>query len=136
MRLLPLPSAASCNVPHPLSGPPCCVPSCSFVALEQHMNKAGVTTFYDSVCGIPLFRAPMNRTFAAFLADTTEHGWPSFRPAELVAGNVLPVDANGFIYSKCGTHLGSFLPDAQGARWCLDISCLAGNPAKPYASTQ
>jgi hypothetical protein len=28
------------------------------------VNKTGVTTFYDSVCGIPLFRAPVGRTFA------------------------------------------------------------------------
>ena len=36
---------------------------------------AGVTTFYDSVCGLPLFKAPVNRTLAEFEADTQEHGW-------------------------------------------------------------
>ena len=41
-------------------------------------------------------------------------------------------DANkttGFVTSKCGTHLGSFLPDQQGARWCIDLSCIAGSRA-------
>jgi len=98
------------------------------IQLFSHLDSSGVTTFYDSVCGIPLFRAPMGRTFADFQADTTEHGWPSFRPAELVQGNVLTDKTTGFVTSKCGTHLGSFLPDARGARWCLDLSCLAGKP--------
>merc|ERR1712194_765122 len=49
----------------------------------------GVTTFFDSVCGLPLFRAPLNRSLDDFKADTDEHGWPSFRLAEVVAGNVV-----------------------------------------------
>jgi len=89
----------------------------------------GVTTFYDPVCGLPLFRAPMNRTMAEFKADTDEHGWPSFRSAEVVAENV-HTEEGGFVYSKCGTHLGSFLPDAKGSRWCMDLSCVSGNPVK------
>ena len=84
-------------------------------------------TFYDSVCGVPLFRAPLNRTFAEFKAETDEYGWPSFRTAEMIAENVV-TDKDGFVFSKCGTHLGSFLPDAKGDRWCIDLSCLAGNP--------
>ncbi len=54
------------------------------IALFSKVDAAGITTFFDSVCGVPLFRAPQNRTFAAWVADTTEHGWPSFRPAEWV----------------------------------------------------
>jgi len=87
----------------------------------------GETTFYDSVCGVPLFRAPVNRSLADFQADTDEHGWPSFRSAEVVLEHV-HTDASGFVYSSCGTHLGSYLPDAQGPRWCMDLSCIAGNP--------
>ncbi|CAE8632493.1 unnamed protein product [Polarella glacialis] len=92
----------------------------------------GLTTFYDSACGIPLFRAPVNRTMAEFQADTDEHGWPSFRKEEVVAENV-KVDEHGFVYSSCGTHLGSFLPDDKGARWCMDLSCIAGNPPQESA---
>jgi hypothetical protein len=87
------------------------------------------TTFYDSSCGIPLFVVPRGRTFADFKADTTEHGWPSFRAAELVPGSSYIVNATGEVLSKCGTHLGSYLPDSKGPRWCLDLSCVSGNPA-------
>jgi len=98
------------------------------VALFKHMNKNGTTTFYDSVCGIPLFVVPQGRTMAEFEADTTEHGWPSFRKEEIVAGNSLIVNETGEVLSKCGTHLGSYLPDDKGPRWCLDLSCVSGNP--------
>jgi len=96
------------------------------VSLFSKMTKGGVTTFYDSVCGLPLFRAPMNRTQAEFEEDTNEHGWPSFRPAEVVSENVVTDKASGYVTSKCGTHLGSYLPDSKGARWCMDLSCIAG----------
>jgi len=98
------------------------------VQLFDSMNQKGETTFYDSVCGLPLFTVPKGRTLADFEADTTEHGWPSFRTEELHADNVV-TDKDGFVYSKCGTHLGSYLPDDKGPRWCLDLSCLSGNPA-------
>ena len=98
------------------------------IMLFSKLDK-GVTTFYDSVCGLPLFRAPVNRTLADFEADTQEHGWPSFRPAEVVAENVVTDKTSGFVTSKCGTHLGSYLPDARGPRWCMDLSCISGNAA-------
>merc|ERR1712028_157594 len=98
----------------------------SIAAVEK---SSGVTTFYDSVCGVPLFRAPVNRTLAEFEADTTEHGWPSFRPAEVVTEHVVTDKTTGLVTSSCGTHLGSFLPDSAGARWCMDLSCVSGNQA-------
>merc|ERR1719253_44341 len=97
------------------------------VQLFKHL-EAGTTTFYDSVCGVPLFIAPKGRSLADFEADTTEHGWPSFRPEE-VTEHVLTNKTSGFVTSSCGTHLGSYLPDAKGPRWCMDLSCIAGNPA-------
>lgn len=63
------------------------------------------TTFFDSVCGLAVFRTPVGRSLAEFKADTTEHGWPSFRSAEVVAENVLTNKTSGLVYSKCGTHL-------------------------------
>jgi len=104
------------------------------IMLFSELDKnTGVTTFYDSVCGIPVFRAPVNRTLAEFEADTNEHGWPSFRPEEVVTENVITnvtdPTANGPVQSKCGTHLGSYLPDGKGPRWCIDLSCIAGNKA-------
>merc|ERR1712028_113993 len=77
----------------------------------------------------PLFRAPVNRTLAEFEADTTEHGWPSFRPAEVETEHVVTDKTTGLVTSSCGTHLGSFLPDSAGARWCMDLSCVSGNQA-------
>jgi len=101
------------------------------IQLFSVLEKAsGVTTFYDSVCGVPLFRAPMNRTLKEFEADTNEHGWPSFRPAEVVGEHVMTNKSSGSVTSSCGTHLGSFLPDKQGARWCMDLSCISGQPLK------
>jgi len=97
------------------------------IALYSKLED-GVTTFYDSVCGKPLFQAPVNRSLADFKADTDEHGWPSFRKAEVVSDNVLTDQDTGFVTSVCGTHLGSYLPDEEGPRWCMDLSCLAGNP--------
>lgn len=103
------------------------------IALYSRLD-AGVTTFYDSVCGLPLFRAPLNRSLAAFKADTDEHGWPSFRTAEVVAANVVTDVKSGLVSSRCGTHLGSYLPDGAGPRWCMDLSCIAGAPAGSPAS--
>ena len=54
-----------------------------FVNLYGEMNANGTTTFYDSVCGIPLFEAPKGRSLEEFQADTDEHGWPSFREVRL-----------------------------------------------------
>ena len=101
------------------------------VDLYGAMAQAGgsPTTFYDAACGLPVYVAPRNRTMAEFMADTNEHGWPSFRPPEIVEENIVIVDG-GDVYSKCGTHLGSYLPDDQGPRHCIDLVCVSGNPAK------
>jgi len=99
------------------------------IQLFAVLNKtSGVHTFYDSACGVPVFRAPINRTMAEFEEDTNEHGWPSFRDGEVILENVRTHKDTGYVISSCNTHLGSFLPDAQGSRWCIDLSCISGNP--------
>ena len=95
------------------------------IALFSHLSDP-VTIFYDSASGIPLFRAPVNRTLADFEADTKEHGWPSFRAAEVIANHVIV--SGGLVASATGTHLGSYLPDDKGPRWCIDLSCISGMP--------
>lgn len=85
-------------------------------------------TFYDSVCGVPLFTAPVGRSLAEWQAESTAHGWPSFRPAEIVDQNVVQY-ANGEVRSVCGTHLGHNIPDDKGARYCIDLVCISGYPA-------
>jgi len=91
------------------------------------MNQTSPTVFFDSSCGLPVFIAPINRTFADFKADTTNHTWPSFRPGEIFLENVVINATTGDIRSKCGTHLGSLDPDARGERYCIDLSCISGN---------
>ena len=36
--------------------------------VSTKLPASGVTTFYDSVCGAPLFRAPVGRSLADFQA--------------------------------------------------------------------
>jgi len=91
-------------------------------------TKSDSTVFYDSACGLPLFRSPINRTLGDFQDDTNEHGWPSFRTGEVYGDNVITDFSTGDVRSSCGTHLGSYLPDEAGARWCIDLSCVSGNP--------
>lgn len=95
------------------------------IQLFSALDATSATVFYDSVCGVPLFRTPVNRSLADFEADTNEHGWPSFRTGE-VTEHVKTDRTTGAVTSSCGTHLGSFLPDDKGDRWCIDLSCIAG----------
>lgn len=84
------------------------------------------TVFYDSVCGIPLFIAPRGRSFEEFKKESLDHGWPSFRPDELVSENVI-IHPDGRMESRCLTHLGHNLPDDRD-RYCIDLVCMAGEP--------
>ena len=47
------------------------------------VDRAGETSFFDSVTGKLLFVAPRGRSFAQFEAESRAHGWPSFRDAEV-----------------------------------------------------
>ena len=54
------------------------------VRFFEGLNQSAVTTFFDSVCGLPLFRAPVGRSFAQWESESIDHGWPSFRTAETI----------------------------------------------------
>lgn len=95
------------------------------VDLYKKLNPSGTTTFYDTVCGIPLFTAPIGRSFAQWHAEAEEHGWPSFRSQEVHMENIKLGD-DGEVISSCGTHLGSNLPDENGDRYCIDLVCISG----------
>ena len=101
-----------------------------YVNLYKEMNQNGTTNFYDAQCGALLFTAPVGRSFADFQADTNEHGWPSFRPKEIHLENFNQSKwmSGDHVYTNCGTHLGTFLPDATSDRWCMDICGISGNP--------
>lgn len=103
--------------------------------LFGHLNASGVAIFYDSVCGKPLFQAPIGRSFAAWKAESEAHGWPSFRPAELIKDNVV-ILPSGEMRSVCGTHLGHNLPDGIDDRYCIDLVCIAGFPQESSSMRQ
>mmetsp|Transcript_46651 Transcript_46651/g.98994 ORF Transcript_46651/g.98994 Transcript_46651/m.98994 type:complete len:173 (+) Transcript_46651:197-715(+) len=84
-------------------------------------------TFYDSNTGKALFHAPRGRTMEQFLAESRNHGWPSFRDAE-VNWDYVRVLPNGETVSVDGTHLGHNLPDKNGSRYCINLVCVAGRP--------
>jgi hypothetical protein len=61
--------------------------------------------FYDSNTGEKLYTAPLDRSWADFIAESKKHGWPSFRDNE-VNWDVVRVLKNGETVSVDGTHLG------------------------------
>jgi peptide methionine sulfoxide reductase MsrB len=65
----------------------------------------------------------------AFLKESQEHGWPSFRDEEVVWDN-LRVLKDGETVGTAGTHLGHNLPDAKGNRYCINLVSIAGNPTE------
>lgn len=88
------------------------------------------TTFYDSVSGKPLFRAPVGRSAEEFLRESASHGWPSFRDEEVVWEHVRVVRGTGETVSVDGTHLGHNLPDKKNGRnrYCINLVSVAGRP--------
>ncbi len=107
-----------------------------FAEMKKIMAETGLpyVTFYDSVCGLPLYRAPVGRTFEEFEEDTIEHFWPSFRKEEIFYENIGPIrEGTDYLFSTCGTHLGSDLPEESPwgvERHCIDLTCIAGSPLK------
>lgn len=95
---------------------------------EAQAQRSSPITFYDTITSRPLFRAPINRTMAEFLKESTAHGWPSFREQELIASGVRALrDSGGEVVSVDGTHLGHNLPDSH-VRYCINLVSIAGWP--------
>ena len=97
------------------------------VRLFDRLDPNVEHVFFDSVCGLPLFVAPRGRSFDEFKEESIHHGWPSFRPAEIISENVIIHD-DGRMESKCLTHLGHNLPKGGVDRYCIDLVCIAGQP--------
>lgn len=95
------------------------------INLFHKLDSSAVTTFYDSACNIPLFKAPVGRTFSDWKTESLAHGWPSFRPEETFKKNII-VLPGGEVRSACGLHLGHDIPDHKGSRYCIDLVCIAG----------
>jgi hypothetical protein len=75
--------------------------------------------FYDSNTGEKLYTAPLDRSWADFIAESKKHGWPSFRDNE-VNWDVVRVLKNGETVSVNGTHLGKH-------DWIIDSCLLVAN---------
>eukprot|EP01047_Picozoa_sp_COSAG01_P024337 COSAG01_NODE_1502_length_10101_cov_6.907119_5_plen_122_part_00 len=70
----------------------------------QNLDKSKVTIFYDSVCGLPLFKFdPSVRSFAAWKLESHHHGWPSFRPSETFKQNINFVNGGEMVSKVWGS---------------------------------
>merc|ERR1711924_538253 len=94
----------------------------------QNTDKTGQTTVYDSVCGMPLFKAPIGRTFEEWREESIAAGWLSFRSEEMQWPENLYVHMGGEITSICGTHIGYDIPNDNGPRFMANLACIAGEP--------
>lgn len=103
--------------------------SSSLIASLQDSKTTIPVTFYDSVTGAPLFRAPVGRSVQEFIDESLSHGWPSFRDEEVVWDNVRCLK-DGETVSLTGTHLGHNLPDRGGNRYCINLVSVAALPPK------
>lgn len=104
----------------------------SDINLFSFLNTTGYTYFYDSKCGIPLFKVPVGRTLTEFKNETLHHGWPSFHDEEIISTNgtlnIHNMSNSPHVQSKCGTQLGDNLPENGKNRYCLDLVCISGHP--------
>ena len=67
--------------------------------------------------------APVNRTLNDFKADTDEHGWPSFRAAEVFTENARAAPWGS---SPPAWHAPRHVSaDDKGPRWCIDLACVS-----------
>jgi len=109
-------------------------PSGYFATVGGFMSEATACTkskedmsFHDSNSGQLLFTARSGRDFEGFLKESTAHGWPSFRDAQ-VNWSFVRVLEDGEAISINGTHLGHNLPDKHGNRYCINLVSVAGHP--------
>eukprot|EP01063_Lacrimia_lanifica_P034593 TRINITY_DN6427_c1_g1_i1.p1 TRINITY_DN6427_c1_g1~~TRINITY_DN6427_c1_g1_i1.p1 ORF type:complete len:266 (+),score=52.03 TRINITY_DN6427_c1_g1_i1:71-868(+) len=92
------------------------------------LRKAPSITFYDSVCGVPLYTIgtkETGRSISEWWQESASHGWPSFRSREIHRNHV-EMKESGEVVSSCGTHLGHNLPDIAGERHCINLLCISG----------
>lgn len=100
------------------------------VNLFSRLDNTGVTTFYDSVCGLPLFRAPIGRSWEEWQEESVQQGKPTFRDEEVVWENVVKHTDTSTARSVCGTHLGKSTTDSTGDLYSIDLVCIAGAPTQ------
>jgi len=94
----------------------------------KEVDRSGPTKYYDAVTGNHLFTAPVGRDVESYLNESAGHGWPSFRDEE-VNWDYVRCLPGGECVSVTGTHLGHNIPDGSGNRYCINLVCVAGQPA-------
>ena len=85
------------------------------------LEETAVNT--DAVQELLLLRSARSRAFCHALRRR------AVTQRDLTIAVRLPLLRFQQVLSSCGTHLGSLLPDADGARYCIDLSCISGNAA-------
>jgi len=112
---------------------PCCTKNGTTVnyfetiGLFQQLNSSGITTLYDSTCGLPLFNAPIGRTFEEWKDECEMSGELLFHEKEAICDN-LRVLKSGELVSICGTRLGEYIASSSGDYYSVNIACLSGLP--------
>ena len=99
--------------------------------MNETASEEEPMTFYDPVNLVPIFKAPIGRSWEHFIEDSTEHGWPQFQDQEVVWENVRSME-NGEIVTINGVHLGHNFPEADSSEWanryCINLLSIAGIP--------
>lgn len=112
---------------------PCCTKNGTTVnyfetiGLFQQLNASGITTLYDSTCGLPLFKAPIGRSFEEWKNECERNGELLFDEKEAICDN-LRVLQSGELVSICGTRLGEYIASSSGDYYSVNIACLSGLP--------
>jgi len=88
------------------------------------------TVFYDSTCGVDLFKAPNGRAFEQFESDSRSLHWLSFEKQEKT--NNVEIRPSGEIMSVCGTHLGTVVNSTKGMGvvMLINLMCIAGRSSE------
>ena len=97
-------------------------------AFMAENGDEGPLTFYDPVNMLPVFKAPIGRSWDEFLEDSAEHGWPQFQDQEVVWENVRAMDDSEIVTIN-GVHLGHNFPEEDKLnRYCINLISVAGKP--------
>ena len=94
----------------------------------DYNKDMGPTTFYDSINGQPLFKAPVGRSLQEFTRESEDLGFLSFRDKEVNWEKVRILE-NGYLASTDGVFLGINAPDNQGNRYAVNLSAISGQDA-------
>lgn len=98
------------------------------IRLFQQLNTSQMTTFYECTCGLPLFVAPVGRSFDQWRNDCERNGQLEFQEEEIIKKNT-KVLQSGDLVSICGRHVGKYTTSStSGDVYVANIACISGSP--------